>query len=1103
MAVQSQLRPVETVEESYPLTPMQSGMLLHGMQASHSGVDVEQIVCTLSEELDAAAFHKAWQCALERHAILRTGFCWEGLAEPRQEVHRHVRLHCEQKDWRGLSASEQDNRLDAFLQAERRRGFELNVPPLMRLALLRVGEAKYQLAWTFHHLLLDGRALVVLLAEVFRVYEAFRQGRELELPSPRPYRDYVEWLQQQDLSRAETFWKGALKGFTTPTPLVIARAAAGTSNPDTGHSVQKTVLGTAETARLRSVAKENGLTLNTLFQGAWAILLSRYCGEEEVLFGVIRACRKSAVEGAESIVGLFVNTLPMRVRIPSSVKVADWLKELREQWMAMRDYEQTPLVEIQRWSEAPRGMPLFESIFNFQDPSWDAALQAQGGPWANRQFTIRNQPSFPLWADVYGGAGITLKIGYALDRFDDATIGRMLGHFHAILTGMAADLSQRVSDLPILTEEEQRQLLVDWNQTHSEFPRDKCVHELFETQVERTPAAIALASAKEDLTYWEFNIQANRVAHHLRSLAIGPDMPVGICTHRSAEMVVGLMGILKAGGAYVPLDPAYPPERIRFMIEDSGATVLLTQRALRARFKSQLSGCRVLCIDELRQSARDSQAASNPRSNVLPNHLAYVIYTSGSTGKPKGVEISHASLVNLLAWHQGVYRITPEDRATQLAGFSFDASVWELWPYLTAGASIHVVDDETRASAAKLVPWLNSHNITVSFLPTPLAEEALAQPWPRDTALRVMLTGGDKLNRRPPRQLPFELVNHYGPTENTVVATSTAVAPVEAQADAPPPIGRPIANVRVYALDRHLRPVPAGVPGELFIGGDSLARGYRNNPALTAEKFIPHPLTGEPGARLYRTGDLVRWRPDGILEFLGRVDHQVKIRGHRIEPGEIETVLNQHPSVRESLAAVRDGARGQRQLVAYLIAKRGPRPAFKELADFLRAKLPDYMVPSAFAFLDSWPLTPNGKVDRRALPAPDQSHVQTRCTFVAPRNHVENSVAKIWSDVLGHPRIGVHDNFFELGGHSLLGAQVISRLNSLFEVSVSIRSVFEKPTVAELARTVGKLLSKDETPRPGAIKPVARESYRMKQTAGAAPNFDAPTASDFRRNHSV
>src|SRR5947208_6852095 len=451
-------------------------------------------------------------------------------------------------------------------------------------------------------------------------------------------------------------------------------------------------------------------------------------------------------------------------------------------------------------------------------------------------------------------------------------------------------------------------------------------------------------------------------------------------------MVVGLLGILKAGGAYVPLDPAYPKERLVFMLEDSAAPVLLTQQPLQDRFKFQIRNCRVVCIAALRQTTGHTKAESAPRSTVSPDNLAYVIYTSGSTGTPKGVELPHRGLVNLLAWHQRTYRVTPRDRATQLAGFSFDASVWELWPYLTAGASVYVVDDETRASAPGLVQWLNARKITLSFVPTPLAEETLTLPWPEHAPLRAMLTWGDKLPRRPDPNLPFGLVNHYGPTENTVVASFAPVAPAEDGANPVPPIGRPIANVQAYVLDRLLRPVPVGVPGELYIGGESLARGYRNNPVLTSGEFIPHPLSNRRGARLYKTGDLVRWQTDGNLEFLGRIDQQVKIRGYRIEPGEIESLLNQHPAVRESLVLARESGRGQKQLAAYLIANQRPAPAIKELTDFLRPKLPDYMVPSAFAFLDAWPLTPNGKVDRNALPAPDQLGLKSSEEFAAPRN---------------------------------------------------------------------------------------------------------------------
>jgi amino acid adenylation domain-containing protein len=592
-----------------------------------------------------------------------------------------------------------------------------------------------------------------------------------------------------------------------------------------------------------------------------------------------------------------------------------------------------------------------------------------------------------------------------------------------------------------------------------------------------------LVHDKEEVSYRELDNRANGVARHLRSLRIEQDTPVGICAQRSVEMVAGLLGILKAGAAYVPLDPGYPKERLTFMLEDSGAPVLLTQTTLQSRFKFEIPDCEILHLDALTAGENHPTSADPERATLSSSNLAYVIYTSGSTGTPKGVELSHRGLVNLLTWHQREYRVTPLDRATQLAGFSFDASVWEIWPYLTAGASVHIVDEDTRASAASLVRWLSAEKITLGFLPTPLAEAALALPWPEGAKLRTMLTGGDKLNSRPAGNLPFQLVNHYGPTENTVVSTFAPVAPANAESNAAPPIGRPIANVEAYVLDRLLRPVPVGIPGQLYVGGDGLARGYRNNPLLTREKFVAHPFNNKPGARLYKTGDLVRWLSDGNLEFLGRIDHQMKIRGHRIEPGEIESQLNLHPSVRESVVLARETSSSQKQLVAYFIPRRQPGPAFRELSGFLRARLPDYMLPAAFVACDAWPLTPNGKVDRSALPAPDDStHCASR-PFAAPRNPVEESVAKVWSEVLARPRVGAHDNFFELGGHSLLAAQAVSRLKESFNIHLSIRSLFEKPTVAQLAREIERMTTQRAPRRGPGIMRVAREAYRVNPSS--------------------
>lgn len=607
-----------------------------------------------------------------------------------------------------------------------------------------------------------------------------------------------------------------------------------------------------------------------------------------------------------------------------------------------------------------------------------------------------------------------------------------------------SDSKQNPSE-PILTEAE-RLMLMEWNDTQADYPKDLCIHQLFEAQVERSPDAIAVVFKEKQLTYRELNAQANKIAHYLLRLGVGPEVLVGICTERSLEMVVGLLGILKAGGAYVPLDPVYPLERLAFMLSDAAVPVLLTTEQLLEKLPT--TWAQVICLDSDWELIAQ-QSENNPVNSTATDNLAYVIYTSGSTGKPKGVEIQHRGLVNLVTWHQHAYNVTPVDRATQLAGPAFDASVWELWPYLTLGASIHILSEETRVSPSLLLEFLAESAITICFLPTPLAQAVLAQKWPEDLALRALLTGGDKLHRGPRKALPFCLFNHYGPTENTVVTTSAPVA-AGIETDAPPPIGRPIANTQIYLLDSHMQLVPIGVPGELHIGGDGLARGYLNRPELTNEKFIPNPFHNEPGERLYKTGDLARYLPDGNIEFLGRIDHQVKIRGFRIELGEIETVLGKYPNVREVVVLAREDQPGERRLVAYIVTDQKSTPT-SEYISFLSEQLPEYMVPSAFVMLDALPLTPNGKVDRQALPNPEV-RPELAAAYVTPQTEVEQNIAAVWQEVLNVEKLGIHDNFFDLGAHSIHIGQVNGKLRELLNRDISMIEMFKYPTISSLAQ---------------------------------------------------
>jgi amino acid adenylation domain-containing protein len=598
------------------------------------------------------------------------------------------------------------------------------------------------------------------------------------------------------------------------------------------------------------------------------------------------------------------------------------------------------------------------------------------------------------------------------------------------------------------------QPLAHWNTTSRVYPQDIFVAELVSEQARKTPAAPALSSDAQSLTYGQLDFRANQLAARLRLLGIGPEAPVGICLRRSPEMVVAALAVLKAGGAYVPMDVEYPVERQLFILRDTRLRVLITQDDVAQRLPA--GDWQVLILDEEHESA--PAEAPTPAAVALES-LAYVIYTSGSTGQPKGVQVTHRGLLNLIYWHRRAFSITAADRASQVASFGFDAAVWEVWPYLTAGASVHFPDDATRGSAQSLRDWLVAQKITVSFVPTTMAESLLELDWPAPIALRYLLTGADTLHRYPSSNLPFALVNNYGPTECTVVSTSGAVLP-SAETDQQPTIGRPIDNVQVHILDEQLNPVPVGVTGELFVGGDGLARGYVNRPDQDAEAFISNPFSDSKGDRLYRTGDLARYLPDGQIAFMGRTDEQVKIRGYRIEPNEIVMRLNQYPGVQVSQVVAREEASGEKRLVAYLVSSEAQLTR-SALQDYLRSYLPDYMVPVAFVRIESLPLKASGKVDRALLPDPSSDNTIEDDVYIAPRTAVERRVVSILAELLGTERVGVNDNFFFLGGHSLLGTQLIARARDSFRVELPLRTVFDRPTAAELSAEIERMLRMD------------------------------------------
>ena len=642
--------------------------------------------------------------------------------------------------------------------------------------------------------------------------------------------------------------------------------------------------------------------------------------------------------------------------------------------------------------------------------------------------------------------------------------------YATVLDGISADPQEPIAAVPPLEPAARRQVLVDFNATVVEFPRNACIHDLVQAQAEKTPEAIAVAEADRRLTYAELNVRANQLAHYLQARGAGLETPVAVCLQRSAEWIVALLGILKAGSAYVPLDPKYPQERLGFMLADSGAPLVLTVERLRGAVAG-FAG-KIICVDT-EETEIGRQKRRNPGAKTTPNNLAYVIYTSGSAGRPKGVATEHAGVVNLIAWYGREYAVTPSDRTTHLASVAFDASVLEVWPILAAGASLHLPGDQTLAEPRRLARWLAAEKITICFLPTPLAEAVLDEPWPEESALRLLLAGGDRLHRAPRQPLPFRLMNLYGPTENSVAATSGEVLPA-AEQEGPPPIGRPIANVRVYVLDESMDPVPVGIAGELHIAGAGLARGYIHHPELTAGAFVPDPFSAY-GGRLYKTGDRARWLPDGKLVFLGRLDDQVKIRGFRVELGEIEAVLSQHPQVREQVVLAPEEVGhhvpmvGEKRLVAYVVPQDGQAPIRSELRNHLQGKLPEYMVPSAFVMLDRLPLTPNGKIDRRALLAPGQERPDLGTSYAAPRTAIEEQLAVIWAEALGLERVGIHDNFFDLGGNSLTVMRVAARVHMLLDVELPVGKMFEAATIAELALVL-RVMKEQSRVRSGSCR---------------------------------
>ena len=1001
------------------------------------------------------AMQQAVQALVNRHEALRATFLPTGDA---QLIASRMILEVPLHDLSRLPEPEQQKRLDDVLAASAQAPFDLGRGPLIRADLVRLAADDHLLALTAHHLVADGRAWNVMIEELGELYVAECEGRDSDLPAAPRFSVYAQEQAAQETgpqhARAERYWLDQLKEH--PPLLELPADKARPKIRSFRGAIEKLVLDSELCRDLKRVSASQSCTLLTTVLTAFLTLLHRLSGQNDIVLGLPTGDR--TFQGGESLVGHCVRFLPLRVKLDETELFRDFQNKVKGFFLEAYDHRHCGFGSLIQKLNLPRDMsrPLLTSatFTSAKLRPWPERfglkMSLDANPWMLHQFDIALD-------GLETNGEIQFDLHYNPDLFEPSTIRRWLDYLQTLLKAIVADIARRVDEMPILPEAEQHRMLVEWNNTTLDYPRDLCLHQLFEAQAERTPDATALLWNEERLSYAQLECRSNQLAHHLISLGVGPESLVGIYLNRTPSVLVAILGVLKAGAAYVPLDPAYPKQRIKFILEDTRAALLLTESALLDDAKSLGASCRFLSLDA-DWSTISSRATNPPETGVRPANLAYVIYTSGSTGQPKGVAIEHRSPVMFIHWARQVF--TREQLAGVMFSTSicFDVSIFEMFATLSCGGTLILADNGLHLSS---LPAREQVTL-VSLVPSVLAEILRLGALPG--SVRTVVCAGEPLSvdtvRRAYEQPHVEKVyDLYGPTETTVYSTCALRHP-EASAT----IGRPIANTQIYLLDSNLQPVPIGVPGQIFIGGDGLARGYLNRPELTAEKFVPNPFAAQTQARLYKTGDLARYRVDGSIEFLGRIDHQVKIRGFRIELGEIESVLRQQPSVAEAVVIAREDVPGDKRLVAYVVLRRRTETeesVSRSLRDALSIRLPEFMLPSAIVVLDQFALLANGKVNRSALPAPDPARLDAANAKIEPETPTQQILARIWCEVLGVERVGLHDNFFHLGGHSLLATRLTMRVRETLEIQLPLRTVFELPRLDAMASLIEDRLVED------------------------------------------
>lgn len=1062
-------------EIDYPLGPMQSGILVEALLRADHAWNLEQIHGRVGESIELDAFSHAWTLIARRHPVLSSSFRWQGVETPQQYVEPLVCVPVEFVDLSRHDADSAKQRIAHFLREDRTRGFDLANPPLMRITVFKRQAERDEFIWTFHHILLDGRSFVPVLREVFATYDAVRSGLQPSLGAPpRPFAAFIDWLGARDVRPSLEYFRRLLRGKTSATPLPCAEP---TSRPltDEGFGELVCTIEPAVIAAARVTAQATNTTLGTLIYAAWALVLARFTHDADVVFGATRACRRSALDGAaDEMVGLFMNTLPVRASLSSERSVTQLLQQLRTQTLELRQHEHTPLLEIQGQSELPRGQPLFETLVMFETQELNKTLRATGPEWAKRHFVLHEQPTVPLNLTVFDGEEFALRVLFDRRRFTELSVQRMSESFVIALGELSAFPTRTLGEIGVVSARELQRVVHEWNDTQRAFPENRLIHEGFEERVRIAPHARAVEMDGVGLSYAQLDVRANQLANHLVERGVGPHDFVGICVNRGLELVIALLAITKTGAAYVPLDPAYPRERLATMTRIAAPKLIVTQSEHEALF-----ACPSISIDGRDALAISTSSEISPVRCSRATDACYAIFTSGSTGEPKGVVLTHRAVVNTFDWVSRSFAVGPGDRLLFVTSCCFDLSVYDVFGVLAAGATVVVANGAVLQQPEMLVREISERGITI-WDSAPAALQRLVPFLPdaqSPTALRLVMLSGDWIALTLPgalsRSFPGVAIKSLGgATEAAIWSNWFDVGPIDPRWTSVP-YGRPIQNARYYVLDHELRPVPIGVPGDLYIAGACLAQGYLNRPDLTQERFSNDPFV--PGERMYKTGDLARYFESGDLEFLGRADFQIKVRGFRVELGEVELALAKIAGIKDAVcAAYTDGA-DQKALAAYVVLNEGATLSPQEIKLLLRESLPEFMLPSQVLVLAALPLSSSAKVDRKALPSPLDG--TTQAEYQPPRTEVERTLVEIWQRVLKRSQISVTDNFFDLGGHSMLAVLLMSETKAVLRIDVPLSRILECPTIERLAASL-EVAAQANAPAAALVTPLRRGPKR-------------------------